>query len=120
MPYVLRSTMTDDLKAFLTAPSDPETTWLSPDSQHEEAWFLGLRLNAGVGLAEVEREFGTGPVAAALRMVPGLERDGLITISAGRVRLTPKGRLLSNEVFQEFLGLATESEPAGSKTLQIP
>jgi putative oxygen-independent coproporphyrinogen III oxidase len=111
--YVLRSTTTDDLATFLAGTSQPEITWLSIESQHEEAWFLGLRLNSGVAIAEIEREFGYGAVAAALRVVPRLQEDGLLSTADGRVRLTPRGRLLSNEVFQEFLGLAPERELAG-------
>lgn len=108
LPYVLRSTMTDDLNAFLVGANEPETAWLSPASQHEEAWFLGLRLIAGVQVAELEQEFGAHTVAASLGVLPRLEQDGLLTVADGRVRLTPRGRLLSNEVFQEFLGLLPE------------
>jgi oxygen-independent coproporphyrinogen-3 oxidase len=113
--YVLRSTTTDDLNAFLAGPNEPEIAWLSPISQHEEAWFVGLRLNAGVQVAELEREFGARTVAAALAVLPGLQLDGLLTFADGWVRLTPQGRLLSNEVFQEFLGLTTEQEFAGPR-----
>jgi oxygen-independent coproporphyrinogen III oxidase len=108
--YVLRSTTTDELSSFIAATTEPETAWLSPASQHEEAWFLGLRLNAGVPVAELEREFGAESVAAALSVIPRLEQDGLLTFASGRVRLTSNGRLLSNDVFQEFLGLAPEQE----------
>lgn len=108
--YVLRSTTADDLNAFLSGASEPEIAWLSPASQHEEAWFLGLRLNAGVQVAELEREFGARTVAPALGALPRLEQDGLLTFADGRARLTPKGQLLSNEVFQEFLGLTPEPE----------
>ena len=110
--YVLRSTTSDDLNAFLVGTTEPETAWLSPASQHEEAWFLGLRLNGGVNVSDVEREFGAGAVAAALPVVTRLEEDGLLAVSDGWVRLTPKGRLLSNEVFQEFLGIGPAEEIA--------
>lgn len=106
--YALRSTTTDDLKALLAGTSQPEIAWLSPASQHEEAWFLGLRLNAGVEIASVQREFGERLAAAALRVVPRLQEDGLLAVGDGRVRLTPKGRLLSNEVFREFLGIVPD------------
>ena len=49
---------TDDLKAYLLAPQPAEAAWLSPEQQHEEAWFLGLRLNQGVKPAELRSEFG--------------------------------------------------------------
>ena len=42
MGSVLRSTTTDELKAYLAGRrSRSETAWLSPAQQHEEAWFLG-------------------------------------------------------------------------------
>jgi len=113
--YVLRSTNTDELNAFIAGATQPETAWLSPVSQLEEAWFLGLRLNAGVRIAELEQEFGTLAVATSLQVLPRLQQDGLLTLADGRVRLTPKGRMLSNEVFQEFLGLAPQLELTNPK-----
>jgi oxygen-independent coproporphyrinogen III oxidase len=110
--YVLRSTTTDNLKAYLAGPEPVETSWLSPASRHEEAWFLGLRLNAGINLAELRREFGPRPAAHALEAVGRLEDSGLLISDGETVRLTSRGRLLSNEVFQEFLGAAGESEAA--------
>ncbi|MGA7107867.1 MAG: coproporphyrinogen III oxidase family protein, partial [Terracidiphilus sp.] len=106
--YVLRSTTTDDLGAYLAGPQPVETAWLSPERRHEEAWFLGLRLNAGIKLAALRREFGRGPVAHAVETVAKLVDAGLLTMDGKTVRLTAKGRLLSNDVFQEFLGVADE------------
>jgi oxygen-independent coproporphyrinogen-3 oxidase len=106
LPSVLRSTTTDDLARYLAKEPLVETAWLSPVQQHEEAWFLGLRLNAGVDVAALRQEFGPEMVAPALEVVERLATDGLLDESDGKtVRLTPRGRLLSNEVFQEFLGL---------------
>jgi len=106
--YVLRAAATDDLKAYLAGPEEPETAWLSPARQHEEAWFLGLRTNAGVDSAALEREFGAEITAPAVEKARRLETDGLVLEQGGRFRLTGRGRLISNEVFQEFLG---EPEP---------
>ena len=103
--YVLRSTTTNGLKVFLAGREPAETAWLSPARQHEEAWFLGLRLNAGVEVAAVEREFGLAMVAPALKAVARLVESGLLVSDGKTVRLTAQGRLLSNDVFQEFLGL---------------
>ena len=102
---ILRSTTTDDLKAYLAGAEPVETTWQTPAQHHEEAWFLGLRLNAGVDIAAVEREFGVAMVAPALKVVARLTEDGLLTSDGKTVRLTAQGRLLSNDVFQEFLAL---------------
>jgi len=102
---VLRSTVTDDVTNYLANEPLAETAWLSPGQQHEEAWFLGLRLNAGVDVAALQQEFGREMVAPALEVVEQLAATGLLASNGKTVRLTERGRLLSNEVFQEFLGL---------------
>ena len=107
--YALRSATTADLKAYLDAAETAETAWLSPARQHEEAWFLGLRLNAGVQIAQVEREFGRAMVEPALKVVERLVEDGMLACDGETVRLTERGRLLSNDVFQEFLEAAGTS-----------
>ncbi|HUV69655.1 MAG TPA: radical SAM family heme chaperone HemW [Terracidiphilus sp.] len=109
---VLRATSTDELGAYLEGWQRLDETRLSVASQHEEAWFLGLRLNEGVEVAAVEREFGAAMAGAALRVVGRLTEDGLLAFDGERVRLTERGRMLSNDVFQEFLGLAPEGELA--------
>jgi oxygen-independent coproporphyrinogen-3 oxidase len=126
--YVLRATATDDLKAYQAGPGAPETAWLSPERQVEEAWFLGLRTNAGVDPAELEREFGRGLIGVSVRVAERLVEDGLLSWEpsqvpksegpgapgpapapapglalGGRFRLTERGRMISNDVFQEFL-----------------
>ncbi len=115
--FVLRATTTDDLKAYLGAPNLAETAWLSLEQQHEEAWFLGLRLNAGVKPAALRNEFGGEPVTRALLAVARLLDTGLLTSDGETVGLTGQGRLLSNDVFQEFLGLAVEREEVNRETL---
>lgn len=107
--YVLRSTTTDDLCAYLEGPQPVETTWLSLERQHEEAWFLGLRLNAGVDIGALVREFGAEMVTPAMEVVGRLVEDGLVVLDGGIVWLTERGRMVSNDVFQEFLGVAVGS-----------
>ena len=108
--YLLRATSCDDLKEYFLGTAGPETAWLSLERQFEEAWFLGLRLNAGVEIADLLAEFGTERVAAAVVAVERLAGDGLLANDGDRVRLTSQGRLLSNDVFQEFLGMAESAE----------
>ena len=110
---MLRATTTDDLKVYLAGPETAETAWLSPQRQHEEAWFLGLRLNAGVQPAGLRQEFGPEPVARAMETVGRLAESGLLTSDGETVRLTARGRLLSNDVFQEFLETAAEESEVG-------
>ena len=102
-PYVLRSTNTDDLKAYLEGSIGRETAWLSPERQHEEAWFLGLRMNKGVEPQDLRREFGDALVDRALESAARLADDGLLRWEEDAVCLTARGRLLSNDVFQEFV-----------------
>jgi oxygen-independent coproporphyrinogen-3 oxidase len=108
-PDVLRATTTDDLDAYLAGSSPSETAWLSVDRQHEEAWFLGLRLNSGVSLAALEAEFGSARVEPARLTAQQLASKGLLELDGSIARLTPRGQMLSNDVFAEFLGLTHES-----------
>jgi oxygen-independent coproporphyrinogen-3 oxidase len=102
--FVLRSTTTEDLQGYLKGPEASETSWLSAERQNEEAWFLGLRLNDGVDVAALELEFGVAMVGPAMEVVGRLVEDGLVESDGMKVRLTARGRMLSNDVFQEFLG----------------
>jgi len=101
--HALRSTNTDDLKEYLGGSSSRETAWLSPERQHEEAWFLGLRMNAGVRPRDLRSEFGVALVERALESVAQLVDSGLLMWEREVIRLTAQGRLLSNSVFQEFI-----------------
>ena len=70
----------------------------------EESFFLGLRLNRGVELARLRAEFTAEAIAPFEPAIAECERDGLIGKEGTTVRLTGRGRLLSNEVFARFLG----------------
>ncbi|HWE85715.1 MAG TPA: radical SAM family heme chaperone HemW [Terracidiphilus sp.] len=109
---LLRSTTTDDLQAYLNGLLSPETERLDRARRHEEAWFLGLRLNAGVDPADLAAEFGPELLAPALKAAARLAADGLLEANGARIRLTARGRLLSNEVFQSFLDLHALLAPA--------
>ena len=107
---VLRSTTTSDLGEFLAESKAVETSWLSLPRQHEEAWFLGLRMNCGVDAAALEQEFGPESVALAMEAARQLAEDGLLVSNGKTIRLTAQGQMLSNLVFQEFLGLEAEGD----------
>lgn len=104
----LRFAMTDDLDAYLNVPAAQAPRALTRDEELEEAWFLGLRMNEGVSLAALREDFSAAAVRDCLATISDLERENLVTLAGGdRVALTPRGRLLSNEVFGRFL-----AEPA--------
>jgi oxygen-independent coproporphyrinogen-3 oxidase len=81
------------------------TTRVSRQQAIEETFFLGLRLNRGIALPDLADEFDAAELAPFLAVVDGAVADGLLEDAGGRVRLTPRGRLVSNELFQRFLGL---------------
>lgn len=64
-----------------------------------ETVFLGLRLNEGIDLEEQRQRFGSDLTERARKF----ESDGLVEFVNGRMRLTRKGMLFSNEVFAEFV-----------------
>jgi len=69
----------------------------------EETLFLGLRLNRGVDLQILEQEF-PDVFGAQKQAIAELVKSGLIEQRNKIVRLSTRGRLLSNEVFERFLG----------------
>ena len=64
-----------------------------PADPTAEHYFLGLRLTEGI---EHPRDAHAEPIAHFLR-------EGLLERAGGRIRLSPRGVLLSNEVFAEFI-----------------
>ena len=100
-----RFATTDELEPFLSTPAWSEAKRLSRDEELEEAWFLGLRLNAGINLRDLRAEFGHAVVDSLDSILTDLECDGLITWIADQIALTPRGRLVSNEVFERFVSV---------------
>ena len=69
----------------------------------EETFFLGLRMNRGVSLSEIVRQFGTEAMQRFEPVFVDLIDAALLAVDGDRVSLTTRGRLLSNEVFARFL-----------------
>jgi len=99
----LRFATTDELEPFLNAAGWTRPQRLTREEELEEAWFLGLRLNAGVSLTAMRAEFGEDAVGHLNSVLAELASDGLIEFGKDHVRLTQQGRLLSNDVFARFL-----------------
>jgi oxygen-independent coproporphyrinogen-3 oxidase len=68
-----------------------------------EAIILGLRLTEGVSLDDIGRHFGIDLHGRYSTQIGELSELGLVEMSGGRLCLTPRGRLLGNEVFVRFL-----------------
>jgi oxygen-independent coproporphyrinogen-3 oxidase len=90
-----------DLKMF--AQAAPEVDVIGVAQAFEEALFLGLRLNEGVDLDVLRGEFGKAMVMDAMPALGEVRDAGLLEMEAGWVRLTMRGRMVSNEVFSRLL-----------------
>ncbi len=101
-----RVAATDDLTVFLEQGAQHKSTMVDVNASLEEAWFLGLRRNAGLRLAALEMEFGAEGIAAYRPALVACVDDGLMEITGETAHLTAQGRLFSNEVFERFLGVA--------------
>jgi oxygen-independent coproporphyrinogen-3 oxidase len=66
------------------------------DAQPDEKFFVGLRLSEGIHLEVEEWQRFRGPIGRFLAA-------GLLASDGDTLRLTGRGILLSNEIFQEFL-----------------
>ncbi|HZU32918.1 MAG TPA: coproporphyrinogen III oxidase family protein, partial [Candidatus Angelobacter sp.] len=102
----VRLATTDDYDGFFATPGWRADT-ISPEQALEESFFLGLRLNCGVDLDSLREEFGEQVQQYAM-IITGLVKESLLQKSGENVRLTPRGRLLSNDVFERFIA---EREP---------
>jgi oxygen-independent coproporphyrinogen III oxidase len=104
-PGAVRFAAPDSLEEYV-AGAPLKQTPVSAQATLEETFFLGLRLNQGVDLKKIGAEFAefegqakdTFSNAISQCMEAGLlEREGNV------IRLTVRGKLLSNEVFEKFL-----------------
>ena len=103
----VRFASSDSLEEYV-AGAPLQKTLVSPSMALEEIFFLGLRLNRGVALREISSE--ADELSALETIIAGLVSEGLLEQNDGRIRLTARGRLLSNEVFQRFLAPASASK----------
>ena len=115
-PEAIRTANTDDLDVYMAAAEDtatfspfpmlssgPKPDRIGREEAFEEALFLGLRLNEGVCLAELQRDHGSILLQETMPALDELSDAGLVEIDNHRIRLTSRGRLLSNEVFSRIL-----------------
>jgi oxygen-independent coproporphyrinogen-3 oxidase len=86
------------------SPAVAERTQVGPGTEMDETMLLGFRLTGeGIGPDRFMERFGEDPRQRyASRLLP-LEADGLIESRPDRLRLTERGRLLGNRVFQAFV-----------------
>lgn len=74
-----------------------------------ETLMMGLRIDKGISISEFSSKFKQTPLEAYRSILEPLIDFGLLKIANENLRLTPKGRILSNEVFSR---LFVDTKPA--------
>lgn len=80
-----------------------DKTRLSREDALAEHMFLGLRMSDGVAFKAFEREFGADLNTTFGQELELLQSQHLLSADSAAIRLTRRGMLLSNQVFQHFL-----------------
>ena len=114
----MRFSTPDSLEEYV-ACGRRRTTVISAREALEEVFFLGLRLARGVDLTEVAAQFGQEAVSGFLPVIDEFVESGLLERRGEVIRLSPRGRLISNEVFQRFISI-DEKRVRASDVVEIP
>lgn len=80
-----------------------ETHVVPLNEKMEEEMFLGLRKTAGVSMQHFKDKFFVEMTEVFAKPIEEQTRHGLLVQENDFIRLTEKGKLLGNEVFQAFL-----------------
>ncbi len=89
--------------APLAGPAVEGSERIDRGLESAETLMLGLRLDEGVSSDEFAARFGEPPSSIYAGVVSELSGLGLLEESRGSLRLTRRGRILSNEVFSRLL-----------------
>lgn len=76
---------------------------LSYSDEISETMMMGMRLNQGISLKKFEMQFGKTIKEIFYNEIKKLQKLNLIELSDTHIKLSSNGRLLGNEVFQEFI-----------------
>ena len=93
----VRFSTRDDLEAYLNGSGAYESQCVTRSEAVEEELFLGLRLNRGVDVGGVRLS------DEQAHAIDELAESGLLLREDTRIRLTDRGRPLSNEVFARLI-----------------
>lgn len=110
----VRFANTSEMDAYIDRPESlfrqvsktiavPDFDVIDLERGFEESLFLGLRLNEGVDLRLLRGQFGEAMVQEAMPALLEVREAGLLELETDRVRLTARGRMVSNEVFSRLL-----------------
>ncbi len=103
----LRWTESGVIPAWIEDRGTPEIQELDPAEALAEIPLLGLRLHRGVDWGDLRNRAGAlnlRPLAEAWEArLRGLEKEGLTVWEGDRVRLSPRGMLVSNGILEMFV-----------------
>ncbi len=98
----VRFSVPDSLEEYVSGVPHKKIA-VSTNAALEETFFLGLRLTRGVDLKRVAAEFGVPALRALTEAISECVDLGLLEVEGDVIRLTRRGRVLSNEVFERFI-----------------
>lgn len=103
-----------DVAAGRRATAD--RTALTPELLAADSVIFGLRMNEGVPLPELRNKFPSAPWENLHDLLPKLLLEGMLVDSPeGRIRLTPRGRLLADAVGAEVLEAFSDDRKAAHR-----
>jgi oxygen-independent coproporphyrinogen-3 oxidase len=97
------TTPTSGLKLLAPTAVIAQPDFIGIEEAFEESLFLGLRLNEGVCIDHLRDQFGEALLRGAMPSLLEVRDAGLLELDSHRMRLTSRGRLVSNEVFSRLL-----------------
>ncbi len=111
------------LKAYLAAIQEGRSAAAGaepedPSERAREFLMLGLRRTGGVALADVRQRAGEAVLREWRRRLQNFVVDGLLLDDNAILRLTPRGMLLSNEIFQALFHNDPQTPSPRSHTFQ--
>jgi oxygen-independent coproporphyrinogen-3 oxidase len=100
----VRSHRPGSLVAYVGAieRAEPRAVEAEADPASDSA-ILGLRLDGGIDIGRFAARFGATAARRIDGTLRGLDGRGLVRRTGARVQLTPRGRILANEVFVHLL-----------------
>jgi oxygen-independent coproporphyrinogen III oxidase len=100
----VRSANPADLRAYLARIESGAARSVDKEADGaSDAAMLALRLDSGLDLRRYAARFGDGAAARVREALRAAEPARLVRMTGHHARLTPRGRLLANEVFVRLL-----------------